>query len=318
MINTPSFHKIRCFLVVAEELNFRRAAEKLNIAQPAVSRAVKELETELCATLFERTTRSVQLTQAGESFARDARRALDLLSLAAKSAKQTAAGEAGHVSLGYAALTNYSQMADIVLQFKTAFPKAEVEVNSLSSADQASALAKGELDAGLLLSAACNDSFHHAPFCREPLVALVPAHHPYAQNKELRLRELAHQPFVLGTRRRWATYRSVLDSICLRAGFLPNVVEEGDDVPVLIRLVSIGRGITLYGASICQSLPFNVVGIPIVNAKSDIEVSLGWKKTSDFPLLMRFVEHALSVAARHSIPDKAEPRRRSSKQLRTR
>lgn len=293
-IHLPDARKVKVFLAVAESLSFVKAAARLNLAQPAVSRTVKSLEDDLGFALLERTTRRVALTAGGVVFAKESAKAMQQLALAARSARQAADAESGTLTVGYSALTNLRQMADIVVRFRAVCPAAEVGLHLMASSEQVDALSTGAIDAGILLSAACADSFEHAPVGRQAFVALFPQRHRLAHRSKIALRELASFPFVLGTMTRWRSFRSIVDSSCLQAGFLPRVVEEADDNPVLLRLVSIGRGITIFGASIGDGLPAGVVAVPISDEQAYFELSLGWRKLAGIALLQRFVDHALA------------------------
>ncbi|MBX6426969.1 MAG: LysR family transcriptional regulator [Variibacter sp.] len=281
--------RLRCFLAVADRLSFREAAQRLNIAQPAVSRAVKTLEAELGFKLLERTTRRVALTEAGAVLAREASEAFQRLQRAVRSAEQAAAGEAGEIMLAYSAQAAHGPMAEIVVQFRSAFPNARVSLYLMSSQEQLEAFETGTIDVGFLLSAACKRPLRHLVVARERFVVLVSKHDPLAARPSIALAELAQTPFVMGTPKRWLTFRSLIHSACLQSGFLPTVVEEADDVPVLLQLVSLRRGVTLYGAAIRSALPPDVTAIPLRDEHATFDISLAWNAMQDAPLVRRFI-----------------------------
>lgn len=287
----PDLSRLRYFLAVADCLNFREAAQRLNVAQPAISRAIRQLEEEIGFALFERTTRRVVLTEAGAALRSEAGEALERLAVALRHAAQAAAGEAGELSLAYSAQAVHGPMAEIVVSFRGALPKARVHLNLMSSQEQIPALESGRLDVGFLLSAACKSPLSHIVVAREPFVVLVSKHDPLASCSSIALAELAERPFVVGTPRRWRTFRSLMNHVCLEAGFLPTIVEEADDVPLLLQLISLRRGVTLYGAAIAPTLPPDVAAIPVADAHATFDVSIAWNETRATPLLRAFVKH---------------------------
>lgn len=283
--------QLRYFLTVAETLNFRRAAEQLNVAQPAVSRAVQQFENRLGFALLHRTTRRVTLTTAGASLAKQAGDAMQQLEQAVRNAKQIATGNAGEIILGYSAQTANGVMPELVVRFRTAFPDAQVGLYSLASDEQVGALQSGRIDIGFMLTDACKAPLEHMTIASERFVVLLSKYHPLAKRASVNVADLASVPFVMGTPKRWATFRSLIDNVCLKAGFLPVVREETDDVPVLFQLLSLQRGVTLYGASIVPSLPPDLKAIPIKDAFASFNLGVAWRREPP-PLVTAFIEVA--------------------------
>ncbi len=282
---------VRYFLAVAETLSFHRAAEQLNVAQPAVTRAVQQFEALLGFRLLERTTRRVELTPAGEVMAREGAAAIRLLERGRREAGQVAAGIAGEIIVAYSAQATNGVMPELIVRFRSAFPDAQVGLYSLSSDEQITALEDGRTDLGFLLSDACRAPLEHAVISRERFVLLVPLAHPLASRASVGMAELAGQPFVMGSPRRWGTFRSLIENTCLRAGFLPKLAEETDDVPVLMQLVSLGRGIALYGGSVAVALPPGIKAVAINDAHAEFSLSIAWRR-DPAPLVKAFVAMA--------------------------
>lgn len=297
MNQSPDLPQLRYFLAVADTLSFHRAAENLNVAQPAISRGVQQLEAKLGFRLLERTTRHVALTPAGTVLARQAADAMQLLRRAVRSASQVAAGTAGEIIIGYSAQATNGVMPEIVVRFRTAFPDAQVGLYSLASDEQIAALQSGRTDLGFLLSNACKAPLQHMVISRERFVVLISKYHPFAARTSINMADVADMPFVMGTPRRWASFRSLIESVCLKSGFLPTVVEEADDVPVLLQLVSLQRGITLYGASTVPSLPPDIKALKIKDAHATFDLSIAWR-SDPTPLVREFIALAQSRADR--------------------
>lgn len=296
MSRIPDLGRLRCFVAVADTLSFREAAQRLNIAQPAVSRAVQQLEAELGFKLFERTTRRVTPTPAGLALAREASEALKALQRAVREAAQIAAGDAGELVIGYSAQAAHGPMAEIIIGFRTAHPNADVSLYSLSSQEQLPAFENGTIDLGFLLSAACKPPLRHLVVARERFVLLVSRQHALAQRSSIALKELADTPFVLGTPKRWQTFRQLVANACLGAGFVPVVAEEADDVPLLLQLVSRGRGVTLYGSAIVPMLQPDIAAVPIDDRQAGFDLSIAWRADRQTRLVSEFVTFARTVA----------------------
>jgi DNA-binding transcriptional LysR family regulator len=288
----PDLTRLRYFVAVAQALNFREAASRLNVAQPAVSRAVQMLEAEIGFKLFERTTRRVSLTPAGAVLAREAEASLARLQRALRDAGQVAAGDAGELVIGYSAQAAHGPMAELIIGFRSAHPNAEVSLYSLSSQEQLPAFEEGRIDLGFLLSAACKPPLRHVVVARERFVVLVSKHNPLAAQNSVSLRDLTGTPFVIGTPKRWLSFRALITTVCLGAGFVPTIAEEADDVPLLLQLVSHGRGITLYGSAITPMLQPDIAAVPVSDAHAGFDISLAWHESRETRLVKDFVAFA--------------------------
>ncbi|WP_283801607.1 LysR substrate-binding domain-containing protein [Nitratireductor sp. GZWM139] len=288
-MRVPDLTRLRYFLAVAEELNFRKASERLNVAQPAVSRAVQALEKELGFRLFDRTTRRVSLTDAGEVLANDAKKAMLLLERSTRHARQLASGYAGEIVIAYSAQASYGPMAEFVVKFRSAHPSATISLYQMASHEQLRALEAGEVDVGFMLSAACKAPLSLLPVVKERFVLLVSIYHPLSRRTAVSLSELKDAGFVMGTDKRWETFRSLVSNSCLSAGFLPTIIEEADDVPVLLQLVALQRGVTLYGSSIRSALPEDIVAIPLIDDCAQFEIGVAWDRTRETPLVKEFI-----------------------------
>ncbi|HWU64626.1 MAG TPA: LysR substrate-binding domain-containing protein [Ensifer sp.] len=290
MDRLPDLARLKIFLAVATRLNFRRTADDLRIAQPAITRAIKILEEEMGCLLFERTTRQVRLTPSGEALFRAVESAFATLRTGVHTARQTAAGEVGTLSIGYSALTTYDVMPKLIVQYHQFMPSVRTELFLLSTIEQIEALQSGSIDCGLVLSEACRDRNAHFVVKREPLVVLASATSDLASAANLRLSDLSDQSFIFGRRTRWATFRNVMEMICRQGGLVPRIEHEVDDEHIMIRRVSMQSGIALYGESIRASLPADVVAIPISDPHAAFEISVVWNPNNQPPLLLNFLD----------------------------
>jgi DNA-binding transcriptional LysR family regulator len=297
MIHSPPLARIHTFLAVADTLNFRRAAERLGVAQPALSRGVRQLEEHLGFALFERSTRRVALTPAGELLYREGAVALQRLSQACTRAERVAQGLSGSIMVGYSTFATAGPMSDIIIAFRKLFPDALVGLRLLASSEQSAALEDGLLDLGFMMSTVSLPPLEKIAISRERLVALVPASHRWAQRKSISLSELVTTPLVIGTEGRWRGFRSLLKDIVDERGLSMKFVEEADDLPVLLQLVRSGFGCTILDASFIPTLPPGIRSIEIEDVTATLDVALTWHQDNLSSLAGHFIDVARRIAS---------------------
>src|SRR4051794_12498861 len=190
-------NQLRCFVTVAEELHFGRAAARLNMTQPPLSRQIQVLERIIDAPLLERTSRAVRLTPAGRSFLPEARRILKLAASASFTAKRIAAGKTGGIKIGFTAGAAYSFLPQLVTAMQRRIPDLELSLKELVSVDQLEALGSGEIDVGLLRPPVARPELDAIRVVAEPLVAAIPSGHGLAGRPSLSLKDIDNQPFVM-------------------------------------------------------------------------------------------------------------------------
>jgi DNA-binding transcriptional LysR family regulator len=298
----PNLTHLRYFLAVGEILNFRQASERLNVAQPAVTRAIQLLESELGYRLLERTTRRVSLTPAGAHLLKEGNVALAHLAAAVRDAKQYDLGTVGELTIGYAGLVSVSASSSAAA-FRNAYPEARVVMYMRTSEECSTLLQAGHLDVAFMLSAACSGALTHRIVRHQRFVVLMSKEHPLAHRASLELSELSEVEFVMGGQSRMKIFASLIDAVCRNVGFAPKVVDEANDTALLMQLVAQGRGITLYGPEICSSLPPGIVAVPLVDEAAAYDVSIAWSTQRETPLVKKFVELVGSSAGNGAEPD---------------
>ena len=171
------FRQLRYFVTVAQQLHFGKAAERLQITQPALSKQIRVLETELGIELFIRTKRTVKLTKAGEVFLEQAQQLLKQASVAIQLAKRTASGELGRLTIGFTPTATYTVLPELIRRFRSHYPQVEVEMLDLSTEAQVTAINKGEIDLGLLHPPIDSRGLEIYPLLAEKFVAVLPRQH---------------------------------------------------------------------------------------------------------------------------------------------
>ena len=211
---------LRYFVAIGEEENYRRAAQRLNVAQTALSTQIQDLEAELGFKLFDRLPRGVKLSVAGRLFLEDARRILQQVSEAAARAARVARGQSGTLRVGFTENASWRGVVpESLRRFRERHPDAELQLTPTTSLEQVDALRSGRLDAGFVFNIARADSeLDYIPVALQHVELAVPKGHPLTKLKKLRLRDLADAPFVWFPRREAPAFYDRLMHECFRGG----------------------------------------------------------------------------------------------------
>src|SRR5262245_31720636 len=218
------FRHLRYFVAVAEELHFGRAAARLGIAQPPLSQQIRQLEQELEVTLFTRTKRRVELTQAGHMFLDDAREVLARAERAVRTAQRAGRGEIGQLAIGFVPSADLDILPRVLSVWRTSCPDVEVTLHELLSGAQVAAQHAGTIQIGFLRLPVDETGLLIEPIQREPLLAALPRTHRLAGSPSVRLGDLAGDTMVLFTRDVAPGYYDVFIAACRRAGFTPRLL----------------------------------------------------------------------------------------------
>lgn len=283
--------QLRQFVTVAETLNFRRAAERLCMAQPPLSVAIRKLEEEIGVALFDRTSRGARLTAAGHAACEVARKCLRNAEELASAARAAASGESGHLRIGFVGSVTFGLMPRFVRAFSERYPKVKLELGEVTNAEAVSAVDGGSLDI----------AFVRVPTMRPPAVKFqhiesdvfciaLPAGHPLASRKSLRLMDLAEEPFVGYAPSRAGGLHAAVTQLLQRAGVSPTVAQEGVQVQTLIGLVESGLGLALVPAVSASHAPTGVAFRPIRDLPRDavIGIALAYHATEESVVGRRF------------------------------
>lgn len=281
--------QLRYFVAVAETRHFSRAAERLHMAQSPLSQAIRQLEAQVGATLFERTTRRVDLTPAGEAFCADAVRILDAVGTATLRVGRVAAGDTGVLTVAATGLAAYRVLPRLGRLVAREMPGVSLRFRpGLLTSGQEDALVEGRIDVGVLRPPVVRPELSVRPLARERLVAVLPDDHALAGRDAVALADLAGEPFVL-----YGTVDSVVDSIvakaCLDAGFLPRRAEESPDTPILLTHVASGAGVAVLPESVRALAADGVRYVPLAETV-EVEVALAWRTDDPSPALARLLD----------------------------
>jgi DNA-binding transcriptional LysR family regulator len=278
--------QLRCFVAVAEELHFGRAAQRLNMTQPPLSRQIQILERILDVTLLERSNRAVRLTPAGQRFLTDARHLLKLAESAAVLARRMAKGKAGSINVGFTATSAYSYVPALVAACRRELPDVEISLKEMVSSDQLKRLDSGEIDIGLLRPPIPRGSLGAFRVTAEPLLAALPSGHPLALATELCLEDLASEPFIMYEPYEARYFHDLLVELFSRASLVPNYVHYLAQIHSILAMVHSGVGVALVPEA-AQNLRFCGVVLRSVQMQwqRPAELFFAWRSDNDNPLL---------------------------------
>jgi DNA-binding transcriptional LysR family regulator len=283
--------QLRFFVAIAEERNFTRAAERLHIAQPAVSVAIRNLEEQLGLSLFSREGKKVTLTAEGEVFLGHAREILARVHNAEREMGEMRGLEMGQVRIGVPAQLGSYYFPQLLFAFKQRYPKLRCGVYEYGTRRIGELLSKGALELGVVTTSTAPADLEVRPFLQEEMVACVPADHPFARQATVSHQEFAAQPLVLFERNYF--HREVISQTSEHSGTTPSIVFETNLIPLIKYLVRKGVGITTLLRRVIQEEP-DLVGVPFVPPIS-FELAIAWEKDSSLSKANQaFVDFLLS------------------------
>jgi len=292
---------LRYFVAVAEELNFTRAAEKLRLAQPSLTRQIHNLEDELGVRLLDRSRNQVSLTEEGRSFLVDARRLVALSLESVKSVQRFSRGESEQLNIGYLFKFNFDLLPVTLASFYQTFPETSVNLFDMSPAEQLRALESRKIDlgfVGLRPSHTNKNTTGLAWECvaRHKVVVVLPEIHPLAKKSKIKITDLKSLFFVAMSEQTHPGSRDWLSSICQGAGFTPRMWQDVDLESGLMTFVAEGLGVTLAREQI-KNLPHpGVVFRPLaIAAKADYWIA--WHRENHSKALLKYIEVVKKRAA---------------------
>jgi len=283
--------QLRCFVAVAEELHFTRAAERLNMTQPPLSRQIRLLEHSVGVILIERSSRAVTLTAAGKAFLPEATRILRLAQEAAVKARRTARGEQGMLSIGFSAASGYSLLPEVVRGIRQACPEVALNLKELVSTAQVEALNAGEIDLALMRPHTINSELESVLMVTESLMLAVQAGEAHDWPAEPTLGCLHGRPFIMYSPYEARPFYQMLSERFAREGVVPDVVEHIGQVHTMLALVGAGLGAALIAEGACR-LKFEGVVTRRVTTEP-VQLVCAYRRSNDNPVLALFKKNVL-------------------------
>jgi DNA-binding transcriptional LysR family regulator len=283
---------LRYFIAVGEEQHFGRAANRLNVVQPALSRQIRDLERELGFLVFDRLPRGVRLNAAGNVFLNDARRILQDVDEAKRRAERMALGQAGTLRIGIAtAVSWHGLVVNAFREFRRRHPDVELVVHHLVSVHQVEAVVSDRLDAGFVAAVTpWHKELEHRQFALDRMVLAVPKGHPLTKRERIRLRDLRDMPFIWFHRWVNPAFFDHMMAACARGGLrAPRVVQEATDRDTVLGLVQCRIGIAWVTESTRWHCPKGIALLPVVDMNVRLPFNVIWKKNNSSPVLQKFL-----------------------------
>ena len=282
---------LRYFVMVAEELNFRRAAERLHVAQPALSAQIKNLEEELGVKLFERTTRSVLLTQTGQVFLGEARGILGATAHAEQLVRKAEHGLVGTLRVGVITPATGPLLARVLRNFHQKYPGVQLSLSALTTTEQLKRLRAGELDAGLLRPPVSSPELDTRYVEQAPQVLAAPAGHRLAKKRKLEWKDFNGEGLVMIHPDQQHSFYDPFIAACVKAGAKTHVAQYAQDVQIKIWLISAGFGVAPVTSTISEIRRPGVVFRPLPPGLPPVQVVLAWRRMdASMPVLKNFLD----------------------------
>jgi len=282
---------LECFAAVAEELHFTRAADRLHLSQPPLSRHIKELESELGVVLFRRDRRNVALTDAGKAYARRIRSILSQLDAAREEARRVHRGEVGTLAIGFVSALTYEFLPEMLRRCRAAMPGVHLVLHDLVPSEQIEALAAGRIDIGFagILPENCGPEIGHRVLFRDRMVAALPVGHSLASKKKVPLGALGQESWVFIEKATSPGYCLFIRQLCARAGFVPRIEHETKRAQAMLGLVAAGLGVTLVPGTIARFPSPGVAFRPLEESLFYEHVAL-YRQTAESALVAFFLK----------------------------
>ena len=283
--------QLRCFVAVAEELHFSRAAERLNMTQPPLSRQIRLLEHHVGAQLLERNSRTVRLTAAGKAFFPEAARILRIAEEAMFAARRAAKGEQGSIAIGFTSASGYSLLPEVVRRLRERSPGVTLTLKELVSTAQVEALNAGELDLGLMRPHPVGADLDSQLIATESLMLAIHERDADQWPLEPTLADLHGRPFVMYSPYEARPFYQMLSERFARAGVVPDIVEHIGQVHTMLALVRAGIGTALIAEGAAR-LKFDGIVMRRM-ATEPVETVCTYRRNHDNPVLQLFLEQVL-------------------------
>ena len=291
---------LRYFVAVAEQLNFTKAAAKLRVAQPALSRQIRDLEDELGVQLLERNSRFVRLTQAGSEFVSEARAVLQRAEEAAETARTFVSGQRGEIHLGYAPSPTVELLPQTLRHFQDECPAVRVILHDLSAQEILDGLRGGRLDAALCVLASPKETrgIRFTKLRAYPFCLAVANGHRLSKATRVNLSKIRPDKLLTYTRKDYPDYAAMLEAMFSGRTGMPEITEEHDSATSLLAAIEAGRGVAIVPSVLSNLAGPRLSFRPIHPAPAPVTVGVALPQKHASPAAVRFAKAATSIGDR--------------------
>jgi len=289
---------LRDFVAVAENLSFTKAAGKLHLAQPSLTRQIQNLEEEIGVRLLNRSKSRVALTEEGRAFLVDARRVLALATESVQAVQRLSRGETSQLNIAYSSNFSFELLPETLGGFRQAFPHVALNLFDLTPAEQFRALEVRKIDLGFvgLRPPASTRGLQWESIARHRTVVVLPVKHPLARKRRVNLGALKTMFFVGMSEKTHPGFRDWLCETCQPAGFTPRILQDAELEPALMTFVAEGLGVTLAREHI-KTLPHPGVAIRPLAPPVKTDYYIAWNRDNNSRALQQYIEIVKSLAA---------------------
>ncbi|CAN1574075.1 LysR Transcriptional regulator [Flavobacteriaceae bacterium] len=281
------------FQVLAEELHFGRAAERLNISQPPLSRMIKQLEDEFGVLLFERTKRKVLLTSAGEELLIQTKQMISQMALIKKRLKIVGKGESGNLLIGYVGATMHTNLPNLLSSFYDNFPEINMSFEEQPNINLIQSLNNGTMDVAFVRTWLNPKNLEEKIISTESLIAVLPVKHNLSNQKVIKIKDLDNENFISFARDCGPTIFDNFLELCSTSGFAPKISHQATQLNSILRLVECGFGISLLPMSISENNNSKLKFIQLDKQIENIPLIMLYRKENSNPSLVHLL-HSLS------------------------
>ncbi|MCX6386372.1 MAG: LysR substrate-binding domain-containing protein [Solirubrobacterales bacterium] len=286
---------LRYFVAVAEELHFRRAAQRLHMSQPPLSQQIRALEREIGVTLLVRDRRGVSLTPSGRAFLAEARNVLGAVEHAAATARSVDRGDLGDLAIGFVGSTMYGQVPEFLRSFAVENPGVRVRLREMAPGAQLLALAASEIDIGFLRPPIAADAVTVETLFEEPLVVALPSDHRLVNSARVDVRALAQEAFVSFSPEDAPGVYEATQGTLADAGVVPRVVQMVTELQTAVGLVAAGLGVTFVPSSLMALNRTGVTYRPLRPKPRKVGFAVAYRTTDESPVVEAFLALARSM-----------------------
>lgn len=279
---------LRYFLAVGETLHFGKAAAQLGMAQPPLSQQIKTLENIVGYRLFDRTTREVRVTAVGQYLLERFRKTLERVDQDIEMARRLGKGQEGVLSVGFSGSVMFTRLPFVIERYRRLYPKVELQLKELVTAEQMCALKDGALDLGFLRDGDPDSAVTIEPLVSERFVAILPKQHPLAAKTSLRPADLREEPFVFYARKMGPLAFDRMIACCEADGFRPRIVQDTPQWTTAVRLIAAGLGVSIAPACVASLAMPNIV-YKRLRSTHRTTIDIGIRRNPHFPVAEAFL-----------------------------
>lgn len=281
---------LRYFVTVAQEMHFRRAAEKLNMTQPPLSQQIQQLEAELGFNLFIRRGRSIVLTDAGQVFLEEVEAILAAVDKAVHRARRVSEGKTGQLRIGFVESAIHHHLPEIITRYRTIYPDVDITLNRLTSNEQLAALSDKTIDIGIcrVQQSAIQMPLIAETIVLEKIVAVLPANHPLADSEHLKLKALASENIILFPKNLGTSLYSSIENACEKAGFRLRITQEATQFTTIVGLVAAGMGVSILPESVMAYQQSSIRYIELSEI-DPVPIAIAWHQESQSASSINFL-----------------------------